>query len=203
MHQRDRVLSSSAAVFAERGFNATTVDDLVAAARIGVGSFYSLFGGKLECFLALYDRVAAEARARIAAAIPAQAAWPAQLCAGLRELLALVASDPDGARVVFVEAITAGPEGEARHAAVLREVAAALRGARGLDPGRGESLPPSLESATVAGLAWLLQRRLLDGEGAAAEELFPEMARFVLEPYVGAAGADAAIDAALAPGTAL
>jgi AcrR family transcriptional regulator len=198
-HQRDRVLASAAPVFAERGFNATTVDDLVAAARIGVGSFYSLFDGKLECFLLLYDRLAAEARARVVAAVPEDALWPTGLCAGLRELLALVAADPDGARVVLVEAVTAGPQGEARYSESLKEVVAALRGGRALDPRRGESLPASLESATVAGLAWLLHRRLTDGEGAEVEELFPEMARVVLEPFVGEAAARTAIDAALVP----
>jgi AcrR family transcriptional regulator len=198
-HRRDRVLASAVAVFAERGFNATTVDDLVAATRIGVGSFYSLFGGKLECFLRLYDRLAAEARTRVLAAIPEDAPWPARLCAGLRELLALVAADPDGARVVLVEVLTAGPQGEARYSATTREVATALSGGRALDPRKGESLPASQESATVAGLAWLLHRRLTDGEGAEVGKLFPEMARVVLEPYVGETGAKTAIDAALVP----
>jgi AcrR family transcriptional regulator len=199
-HQRDRVLASAAEVFAERGFNATTVDDIVAAARIGVGSFYSLFGGKLECFLLLHDRVVAAARARIVAAVPADGPWETRFCAGLRELLALVAADPDGARIVIVEAIAAGREGEARYSASLREATATLRGGRVLDPRGAEPLPPSFESATIAGLAWLLHRRLVDGEGATAEELFPEMARIVLEPHIGEAAAGRAIEAAIAAG---
>jgi AcrR family transcriptional regulator len=54
-HQRRRLLAAAAEVFADRGYTATTVEDLVAAAEIGVGSFYSLCSGKEECLLALYD----------------------------------------------------------------------------------------------------------------------------------------------------
>lgn len=181
-HQRDRVLAAAAGVFASRGYNSTTVDDIVAAGRIGVGSFYSLFGGREECFLALHDRVLALAREQVAAASPAGVPWGERFRAGLRELLELIAADPDSARIVIVEAIAAGPRGEARYAATIKEVVAILQGARSLDP-RGETLPASFERATGAGLAWLLHERLAGGERVDVEELLPEMLQVVLEPY--------------------
>jgi AcrR family transcriptional regulator len=181
-HQRDRVLAAASAVFAAGGFNSTTVDDIVAAARIGVGSFYALFGGKEECFLALYDRVVARARERVAAALPAGAPWPERFRAALAALLQAVAEDPDSARIVVVEAIAAGPAGEGRYAATVEEIVGLLRGARALDT-RGQALPASFERATVAGLAWLLYERLAAGEDTDVTALLPEMARIVLEPY--------------------
>jgi AcrR family transcriptional regulator len=183
-HRRDRVLTAASGVFATRGFNSATVDDIVAAARIGVGSFYSLFGSKEECFLALYDRVVARARERVLAALPAGAPWPERFRTGLGLLLEDIAEDPDGARIVVVEAVAAGPAGETRYAATVEEIVGLLRGARALDR-RGQALPASFERATVAGLAWLLYERLAagDGERIDVEELLPEMVRIVLEPY--------------------
>jgi AcrR family transcriptional regulator len=181
-HRRERVLAAAAGVFATRGYGPTTVDDIAAAAHIGVGSFYALFGGKEECFLTLYDRTVAEARQAIAASLPAGAPWPERFCAGLRRLLELVAADPDLARIVVVEANTAGPAGEARYSATLEEVVVALGGARAVER-PGDALPASFDGATAAGLAWLLNQRLASGDPLRVEELLPEMTRIVLEPY--------------------
>lgn len=181
-YQRQRVLAAAAGAFAERGYNGTTVDDIVAAARIGVGSFYALFPGKEECFLALHDRVLADARERVAAALPPDddASWSERFRAGLRALLELAEEEPDSARAVVVEAIAAGPAGEARYAADIDEVAAILSGARGLD--QGAELPATFERATAAGLAWLLYERLATVGTIDADELLPEILRIVLEP---------------------
>lgn len=180
--RRDRVLDASAAVFAGRGYRASTVDDLVAAARIGVGSFYSLFAGREDCFLALFDRTVEEARRAVAAAVSDDAPWPERCRAALRAVLELAAAEPDRARVVLVEAETAGPAAEARRARLLGEVAAALSGAREIERPDGP-LPARFESATAAGLAWLLHRRLASGDPVRVEELLPEVTRIVLEAY--------------------
>jgi AcrR family transcriptional regulator len=181
-HQRERVLDAASQVFASRGFAAATVDDLVAAAGIGVGTFYSLFAGKLECFLELYDRTVAAARREISSAAPDPGApWPQRYQAGLRKVLEMAAADPDRARVTIVEANTAGREGRARHAETLADLAAALAGARASRA--ADDLPESFERSTAAGLAWLLHQRLAAGGGVRAGELLPEMTRIVLEAY--------------------
>jgi AcrR family transcriptional regulator len=181
-HRRERVLDAAAPVFADRGYEASTVDELVAAARIGVGSFYALFASREDCFLSLYDRTVEEARREIAAAIPDAAAWPERYRAGLRRTLELVSAEPHRARVVLVEALTAGPAAQDRQAELLAEVAAALSGARGVERD-GPPLPARFERATAAGLAWLLHQRLASGDPPRVEELLPEMTRIVLEAY--------------------
>jgi AcrR family transcriptional regulator len=181
-HRRERVMDAAVAVFAGRGYGGTTVDDIVAAAHIGVGTFYALFAGREECFLALYDRTVAEARAAIAAADPADAPWPERYRVCLRRLLELAAADPDRARIVLVEALAAGTAGGARYAATLGEVAAALSGARSIER-PDAALPPAFERATAAGLAWLLHQRLAAREPVRVGELLPEMTKVVLEAY--------------------
>jgi AcrR family transcriptional regulator len=50
---RRRVLAAAAAVFAERGYEATTLEDVAAAAGFSKGAVYSNFASKQELFLAL------------------------------------------------------------------------------------------------------------------------------------------------------
>lgn len=173
-HQRNRVLDAATRVFTERGYNSTTVDDLVVAARIGVGSFYALFAGKEECFLILFDRIVGDARERIGAAAPEGGTWDARVSAGLRELLSIVAAEPDRARVVLVEAPTAGPAGQARYDRVKGEIATVLRRGRSADPG-GREPPESFEEGTIGGFAWLLGELLSSGDPVDAEALFHDL----------------------------
>jgi AcrR family transcriptional regulator len=184
-HQRDRVLAAATGVFAGRGYQSTTVDHIVGAARVGVGTFYALFSSKEDCFLCLYDRIAAEARERVVAAAPIEAPWADRVLAGLGELLELVAAEPDRARIVIVEAPTAGAAAEARYAGTVARLTAILREGRAVGPS-GEGPPASFEDAAVAGLAWILQQRLAERRPVAVEELLPEIAGFVVEPYLGA-----------------
>jgi AcrR family transcriptional regulator len=185
-HQRNRVLDAATHVFAERGYNSTTVDDLVAASRIGVGSFYALFAGKEDCFLILLDRVVEDARERVGSAAPEGAPWAVRASAGLRELLEIVAEEADRARIVLVEAPTAGPAGEARYARVTEEVAAVLREGRSADSG-GRGLPESFEEGTIGGFAWLFGELLSSGEQVDADTLFQELESIGIEPYIGRA----------------
>lgn len=182
-HQRLRVLTAATEVFARRGYQSTTVDQIVGAARIGVGSFYALFEGKEDCFLRLYDLIVAEAEERIAAAAAGEGPWRDRVMAALRALLELVAAEPDRARVVIVEARTAGAAGEARYEATVARLAAALRGGRTAAAGDVEP-QAAFEDAAVAGLAWALHQRLAVGSPVVVGELLPQMADFLVAPYL-------------------
>lgn len=185
-HQRERVIGAALEVFAKRGYRGATVGNLVSAAKVGVNSFYSLFEGKEDCFLAVYDQIVAESREQMAAAVPAKAEWPVRVTAVLRALLELIERRPLAARIALVEVHTAGREARAHHEHDLDDVAALLRGGRELSPVPDE-LPDSLEYATVGGLAWLLQQRIAGGEAAAIGKLLPEVLEIVVEPYLGEA----------------
>jgi len=53
---RDEVLDRAMAAFWTRGYEATSIDDLVQATGIGRGSLYGTFGDKRRLFLAALDR---------------------------------------------------------------------------------------------------------------------------------------------------
>jgi AcrR family transcriptional regulator len=57
---RGRLLEAGSAVFAERGFHAARVDDVVKSARTSHGTFYLYFSSKEDLFRALATEVATE-----------------------------------------------------------------------------------------------------------------------------------------------
>jgi TetR/AcrR family transcriptional regulator len=183
-HQRERVLVNVIPVFARRGYQATTVDDLLAAGKVGVGNFYSLFDGKEDCFLAGFDWVLAGVRARVDSAYEDAGTWAEGAVLGLRELLIAVCEEPVTARIVLVEAQAAGPTATLRYEALLDEVTARFRSARR----RGLALPDlpgRFEETSVAGLAYYLQQCLLDAKAPDPATLLAEVAPLVLGPIVG------------------
>lgn len=183
-HQRVRILDAAAAVFADQGYLGTTVDDIVVAAEIGVGSFYSLCSGKEDCLLMVYDRVVSDARREIAAAVVGSSSWEERVCRGLRKLLDLVAGEPQCARIALIEIQTAGAPALARYGETFGEAA------RQLMAGRERAaatrwLPQSLEITLANCIAWLLRRKMSFGETASVPQHFSEMAELTLEPYLG------------------
>jgi AcrR family transcriptional regulator len=164
----------------------TTVDDLLAAGKVGVGNFYSLFEGKEDCFLAAFDWVLARFRPRVDAVHRDASSWAEAAVLELRELVLAVCGEPVAARIVLVEAQAAGPEATVRYEALLDEVTARLRSARKLGMAQPD-LPHRFEQTSVAGLAFYLQQCLLGATAPDPGTLFAEMAPLVLEPIIGAA----------------
>jgi AcrR family transcriptional regulator len=183
-HQRERVITAAIEVFAKRGYRGATVGNLVSGAKVGVNSFYALFDGKEDCFLAVYDQIVAKSRGRMASAVPAGTEWPQRVLIVLRTLLELIEENPLAARIALVEVHTAGPAARAHHERDLDQVAALLRDGRAHSAVRDE-LPDTLEYATVGGLAWLLQQRITIGEATGVTKLLPEVLEIAVEPYLG------------------
>jgi AcrR family transcriptional regulator len=64
---RAAILDAARDVFAELGYGAATVRDIVRRTDLATGTFYNYFPDKESVLRALFDEVAAEARARIRA----------------------------------------------------------------------------------------------------------------------------------------
>src|SRR3954451_15732699 len=97
--QRQRIIGSLTEVFAKRGYQAATVNNLTAAAKISMGSFYDHFESKEDCLLQIQDQVGREARRRIATAVPTDGDWVEATYKGIWALLSYAAEDPMAARV--------------------------------------------------------------------------------------------------------
>ena len=56
--RREQILTAALSCFGEKGYHASTMDDLVRASGLSKGSLYWHFDSKLAVFLALFDRFA-------------------------------------------------------------------------------------------------------------------------------------------------
>jgi AcrR family transcriptional regulator len=184
-YQRERILNAAIGVFAKRGYQQTTVDNIVAAAKGSVGGFYQHFENREDCFLAAFDLVAGRARERLVSAAAGEESWAAQAYAGLEAMLEFTVAEPLAARIVLIEAQTAGRPATARYRALGDEAAGWLRGGRRR---HAVSLPETFEQAAVGGTAYFLHQRLLAGEPNDPAELLAETSEIVLGPIVGTAG---------------
>jgi AcrR family transcriptional regulator len=126
--QRERVLDGLTRVVAEVGYQDATVAKVLARARISKITFYELFDGKEQCFLAAYDDAVAQAFGRIERACAAERLAPAEqrLGAAIDALLDFLAEEPDVARLCVVEILAAGPAGRERRAATMDRFAAMM-----------------------------------------------------------------------------
>jgi AcrR family transcriptional regulator len=183
-HQRARVVEAATKVFAERGYHSTTVDDIVSAAKIGVGNFYNLFAGKEGCFLTAYDDVISAARKQISDAAATEDNWPSQVRAGLLAGLEQIEANPPAARLVLVEAQAAGPRARDHHRTNVEELARFFARGRGVSP-FADQLPDRLDDAVAGGLLWFLQAKISEGGFKSAKAHLPETLKIVTAPYIG------------------
>lgn len=182
--QRERLFSALVAQVAEQGYRNTSIDQIVKSAKVGYTAFYDLFGGKEDCFIAAFDRIAEETAGALAKAAETEAGWPQQIAAALACLLDLIADQPDRARFALVEVHTAGPRSRARCEEALSGAVPMLRRGRALNP-QAVELSPLLEEAILGGIAWTLRQRLLEGNLAEADPPLDELVEITAGPYVG------------------
>jgi AcrR family transcriptional regulator len=92
----------AARLFTEQGYAATSLDQVVAGARVTKGALYHHFSGKQAVFEAVFEKVETDASARIRKALKgSKDPWEKALI-GLRAFLEIV-QDPSYQRVVIQE----------------------------------------------------------------------------------------------------
>jgi AcrR family transcriptional regulator len=162
-HQRARILDAVLEVSAQHGFEAASVRELIVAAGLSTEAFYSHFPSKED-------------------------AW---VTAAVDAALGLLAASPEQARLLLVDAPTAGRAGlpaiDDALKAFTRVVGGATAGPKGL--------PKSLPGAMVAGIAELAAGWVLDGRATQLPELRAALVEIILTPPLGLAAAARAADA--------
>ena len=96
------LVDAATELFTENGYGATSLDAVVAAARVTKGALYHHYSGKQALFEAVFERIEAEAATNIAAAVTGVTDPWEKAQEGLRTFLAVV-QDPTYRRVVIQE----------------------------------------------------------------------------------------------------
>lgn len=93
----DAILDAAATLFADAGFEATTVERIAERAQTSIGSVYQFFPHKTALFDAVAERTLERSREAfdvLFAAVPDDTPWPALVDAAVDAFAALHASDP-------------------------------------------------------------------------------------------------------------
>lgn len=107
--QRARILSAMVEVAAAVGYSCAAVAPVVARAGVSRRTFYELFDGREDCFLAAFEWGVEQMRVVIVDAYRSQRVWRNKVRHALAALLLLLDSEPELARTCVVEALAAGP----------------------------------------------------------------------------------------------
>ncbi len=188
--QRARILAAMVWVVAEHGVGYATVARVVKRAGVSRRTFYELFSGSEDCFLAVFEDTVlrASAIATEATAVAAPSVWQERLRVGLGALLGFFDDEPASGSLLIVDALGAGPVVLERRTRILRSLAAIVNQGRS-SKARG-GIPPPLTAEGVVGavLAVIHARMLEDDRRPLLQLLNPLMAMIVL-PYLGKAAA--------------
>ncbi|HEV7585155.1 MAG TPA: TetR/AcrR family transcriptional regulator [Solirubrobacteraceae bacterium] len=148
-HQRERVVQAMTQMVVEDGFQRVTIAALCKRARVTERAFYRQFADLEACFLAAYDSILERYLGSILEAYKAPADWDAALVGALRAVLETTAERPGQARLVLVEALTAGPQGVERMRGLTDTLQAQV--ARHAERGPGANLVSDLLLRGIVG----------------------------------------------------
>jgi AcrR family transcriptional regulator len=190
-YQRTRILEAVVQVSAERGFEAASVKELIAAAGLSPQAFYDTFASKEEAWSAAFEEAFSQLYLTAWRASSPQADRATQVGAVVSACLGFLASEPQRARLLLVDAPSAGRAAQPAIDEQMRGFAHLL--APVLD---GPELPKLLPSAMVGGIAELLAGWVLDGRAAQLPDLTAALVEIVLTPTIGLPDAGRAADAA-------
>ena len=101
---RQLLIATARELFTERGFAATSIEEIIQRAGVAKGALYHHFSGKNDLFRAVYDAVQADAVAGVVAAALAESEPWAAVRAGLSAFLD-ACLDPAFRRVVVLDSV--------------------------------------------------------------------------------------------------
>jgi len=161
------------ATVAEKGYEATTVADLVKLSGVSRSAFYKHYDDKQACFLAAVEAMVEPALRRIGSDRSAPAGVERARKA-FASLIELIVSQPAAAKMCIVEVYAAGPEGAALVDRTMDSATALTARLLEQVPER-EGLPIELVRALVGGIQKVIHKRLYRGQEKDLMELVPQL----------------------------
>ena len=171
---------------AAKGFEATTVDDVCAAAGVSLEDFEAAFADKGECLGAAMESFVQEAWRRLDEVRSPNAPWATGLREGVRALLGLLVERPAFARVALIEAPVAGGRASALYTSARGALLDHVESGRAQAP---TGVPASAARGALAGAEALVAGHILTGKTQRLGEPAPDIVYLLAVPYLGQAKA--------------
>ena len=181
--QRERLLAAVVRVIAAKGYESTTVADILDAAGVGRESFYELFDDKRQCMLTAHGLLVDDLVTRVEAAYATSDPWEDRVREGLAAVLEWFASSPDVGRFTLIEVSAIGPASLERFEVEFNRFVSLL------DDGRGEGAPepqiPLAASLAIGATFARVYEAVVCGRTSELPDMLPELTFEVLVPFVG------------------
>ena len=185
-NQRERLFAAMVAIVSDKGYEATTVADLVALSGVSRSDFYKHFASKQTCFVAMVESLVEPMVERIRQA--KVGADEERVREVFETFIGMAVRQAATARVCIVELHAAGEEAERaidRLFDAFEELV--LEASQRID-GR-EEMPPQIVHAVIGGLRKVLHTRLYRGEERELARAAPELWEWGLSYYTATAAA--------------
>jgi AcrR family transcriptional regulator len=180
--QRQRLIDAVPRVVAAKGYEAMAVADVVKAAAVSRNAFYNNFADKQECFAAAHEACHERLLAILERPCDKGSTVEERVETALGAALDLLAAQPEVARLLFVEAPSAGEEIALRYHEWLRRYGVLLRSAVPQAPAKS-SLAVEIDQVIVGGIASRVASEVLQGRAAQLRILTPHFVDYVLAFY--------------------
>ncbi len=182
------MLTATFSLVGERGYEGVSARSVAERARVSNRTFYECFSDREDCFLAAFNHALDGLELEVRAGWDAQLGWTARTRGALAALLLTLDREPAVARLVFVEALSAGPRVLARRARVLEGLAGVV------DQGRVNAqvpaaLPALVAEGVVGATFGVIHSRLLELRAAPLIGLLGQLMAAIVLPYRGIAAA--------------
>ena len=169
----------------ERGYELTTIEDVVARAEVDRADFDRHFAGKEDCFVQAYWAYVVEAfEGRVFAAFEQHRSWRDGLRASAYEAARFIRDNPRESRFGSIEMMAVGPVAQAHRERQLHRIVDLI------DAGRQElEDPDSMNRAAAEGVLGAIYtvavREQASDNGGAAEDYVPDLMYIAVRPYLG------------------
>jgi AcrR family transcriptional regulator len=181
-HPPERVLRALAATVAEKGYQATTVAEVVERAGTSQRVFYGHFANKEEAFLAALDSGSAQMLGTVLPAFRRANSWAESVRAAYEAMFAFGIEEPEYTQLGAVEMYTAGKRALQTRDTVMEGLEALLI------PGyEGAPETPAIAAEAIGGAVYALIYDQVKSKGPASlPELAPLATYMTLAPFLGA-----------------
>jgi AcrR family transcriptional regulator len=115
--KRTNLMQSAVRVFAEKGYHAATIRDIVEDAGVAIGTFYFYFPDKETLFVYLYEETADFLLQAIDQAVTGRVTLPKQITAALQSYINIALYEPAVIQLLLVGGVGAVPALTERRAA--------------------------------------------------------------------------------------
>jgi AcrR family transcriptional regulator len=183
--QRARLIAAIIETVGEHGYADLTVARVVARAKVSRKTFYDIFTGREDGFLAAFEQAADRMRTLAAEAFASQPNWRRGLRASLQQLLLFLDEEPGVARLAVVDALGAGERVLARRIVLLAEAARSIDAAR---TPRAD-LPTISGQAAVGGAFAILHSHIALRGPEPVSDLHGALMSTIILPYLGSRAA--------------